>query len=224
MKQLGPALVIAAAVCIGSASCGHDRAKQDAAMDMRLSEKDADVRHGQEAFLAGDYSSAIAAFKHSLDFPSDSLDAYAQEGLAMAYGRLGDNKRFLEHSLLAYDLDSLRNSAWNNLALAYAMNAGGKDDPSLEKAMSFATRYVADQPTEGKGFSTLGFIYFQMGDAGRAIQMLERSNGLLDVNDPDESICAGFNQYLIGRSLLNDGKRDSAEPHFVEAYRLGYRR
>ena len=120
---------------------------------------------------------ALAILKNGLDRNKEDVDIHFQ--LGAIYDKLGDFEKMVAHMKEIFRLSPDHADALNYLGYSYADRG-----IQLEEALELIQKAMALKPNMGYITDSLGWVYFKLGDYGRAAIELEKANQLT----PDDPV------------------------------------
>ena len=153
--------------------------------------------HGEQK----EYRKAEGAFRKALAAKPDAMETY------LLLGRMHLSEGDYQKGRAAYE-EALQKQpgfwpAANDLAVLLCERAESGAD--LDKALSLAQNALKTRPEEPAIQDTVGWVWYKKGDAGKALEMLQRAQGKVPEN-------AEIN-YHLGMALVKAGRREEAKAH-----------
>lgn len=153
--------------------------------------------------LREDYAAAAQAFDSvaqiatELDIPLTELNPLYHFWAGSAYERLGEIEKAATYFRQCLALYPENHQCMNYLAYMWAEHG-----VHLDEALEFVRRALKHEPENPAYIDTLGWIYFQQGEYGKALKELRRAQQLL----PDDPVVTDH----VGDALQALGRTDEA--------------
>ena len=159
--------------------------------------------------LQGKPEEAIAKFEQALEVDPNSAGTYLS--LAMLYEQTGK----YDKAMAVYERALAKNSkfwpAANNLAFLLSEHAASPEN--LDRALRLVQQAQEVRPNEPELLDTLGWVYYKMGNAQRAAEIIGQAQSA----DPTNAIL----NYHLGVVLANTDRKEEARQHLQDAVNSG---